>query len=35
VWLLRASLVARELGHEARAGELAARARALDPNAKP
>jgi tetratricopeptide (TPR) repeat protein len=34
VWLLRASLVARELGHEARAAELASRARALDPNAK-
>jgi tetratricopeptide (TPR) repeat protein len=34
VWLLRASLVARELGHEARAAELAARARSLDPNVK-
>ncbi len=31
---LRASLVARELGLEARAAELAARARALDPEAK-
>ncbi len=34
VWLLRASLVAKELGHEARAADLAARARALDPNVK-
>ncbi|MEN8161205.1 MAG: J domain-containing protein [Myxococcota bacterium] len=34
VWLLRASLVARELGNETRAGELAARARSLDPNVK-
>jgi tetratricopeptide (TPR) repeat protein len=34
VWLLRASLAARALGHEGRAGELAARARALDPNVK-
>jgi len=34
VWLLRASLVARELGHEARAAELAARARALDPHVR-
>ena len=35
VWLLRASLVARELGHDARAAELEARARELDPNVKP
>jgi tetratricopeptide (TPR) repeat protein len=34
VWLLRASLVAKELGHEARSADLAARARALDPNVK-
>ena len=34
VWWLRASLVARELGLEPRATELAARARALDPSAK-
>ena len=34
VWLLRAGLVARELGHEARAAELAARARALDPHVR-
>jgi tetratricopeptide (TPR) repeat protein len=35
VWWLRASLVARSLGAESRAQELAARARELDPNAKP
>ena len=34
LWLLRASLVARELGHDTRAADLAARARALDPNVK-
>jgi tetratricopeptide (TPR) repeat protein len=34
VWLLRASLVARELGNETRSAELAARARSLDPNVK-
>jgi len=34
VWLLRASLVARELGYDARAAELAARARSLDRDVK-
>ena len=34
VWLLRASLVARELGNDARAAELARRARELDPEVK-
>jgi tetratricopeptide (TPR) repeat protein len=34
VWLLRASLVARELGNEARAADLAGRARELDPQVK-
>jgi tetratricopeptide (TPR) repeat protein len=34
VWLLRASLVARELGNEARAAQLARRARELDPQVK-
>ena len=34
VWLMRASLVARELGQEARATGLAARARDLDPNVR-
>jgi tetratricopeptide (TPR) repeat protein len=34
VWLLRASLVARELGNEARAAEFARRARELDPQVK-
>jgi tetratricopeptide (TPR) repeat protein len=34
VWLMRASLVARELGHEARAADLAGRARELDPQVK-
>jgi tetratricopeptide (TPR) repeat protein len=33
-WLLRASLVGRELGHDVRAAELAARARSLDPNVR-
>ncbi len=34
VWWLRGSLVARSLGNEARAAELGAKARALDPNVK-
>jgi tetratricopeptide (TPR) repeat protein len=34
VWWLRGSLVAKSLGREPRAAELAARARALDPNAR-
>jgi tetratricopeptide (TPR) repeat protein len=34
VWWLRGSLVARSLGNEARAAELGARARSLDPNVK-
>jgi len=34
VWWLRASVVARELGRAERAAELAARARALDPDVK-
>ena len=33
-WLLRGSLVGRDLGHDVRAAELAARARSLDPDVR-